>query len=174
MVLWEQRPLQGNLPPRICVVDRGGGIYTYDSVTRDWVIETVYVPHHYANLNFGGAAFPLSATGVVGVVPIGTEETFYIYSVEAIMEVSSTNDASNFWTLAVRKPDGTAIGQSTTEADAADTVLRKVITVTEISPNPVSPSTAAFLIFKAEKTGSPGDLLYCELIVKVLDVISPA
>ena len=157
------------------MIDRGGGIYTYDPGERDWVVETVYVPHHYANLNYPGATeFPLNATATVAVLPVGTGETFWIYSVEAIMEVSTTNSGSDFWSLAVRKPNGTPLGQVTTENDDPDTVLRKIITVTGISPNPVSAGDIAFLNIKAEATGTPGNLLYCELIVKVLDVISPA
>jgi hypothetical protein len=171
MVLWDNRPLHGVLPPRICVVDRSGGIYVPNSAGTDWTLESVYSEPHYAALNRGDAVFPLSATAIVAEIPTELAGSFYLYSLEVVMEVSITNDSSNCWAVSVRKQNGDSVGQVSTMNGDPDTVQRLTIAEASFTVNPISTTTTPVLLIKAEKVGTPGDLLYCYLVVKVRNVL---
>jgi hypothetical protein len=156
------------------VVDRAGGIYTFDTATGDWVVESLYVPSRVVPLQWLDVVFPLSASQDIAHLPIGTDDDFYLVDLEFCLEVGGTNGAPNDWQLDLRTQAGDLVCQFITEDDDPDTTLRYRFTTGDLNISRFNVGVTNYLRFMLGKNSSPGDIVHLEIVARVLDVFSPA
>ncbi|HLB31078.1 MAG TPA: hypothetical protein VJN91_06075, partial [Gammaproteobacteria bacterium] len=117
-----------------------------------------YIPFALTRLS----SFPQSANGLSFEATIDVATTIKRWV--QTWYVQTTNNASNYWTIALQEIDGTAIASFDTSAGSANVWTRR-----DSGEMSVSITTADMgLRINATKTGSPGDLFLAGPAVYVL------
>lgn len=101
----------------------------------------------------GETAIPLTTSGaVLGRAALRRDYTLYLTSVAIAYNVLTTNNGSNYWTIAIKNDAGSSLGSVSTAAATAGTFTAAALTIN-------ATTTSLFLYADATKTaGAPGNI----------------
>lgn len=145
-------PASGDL----CFRTDRGILYFYDG-TR-WLSVQLYQTH----ISVQTALAPYSAGGSSGQFGVAFAGVWDLWLEDFITNsaVITTNDGSNYWTIAVtREPSGTSLASYTTAADAVNTNVKHVVAIDALHG-----TSDGYFSCNPGKTGAPG-VLYMQASV---------
>lgn len=114
--------------------------------------------HEYALPTPAYPPFPQPYSGAAGnpiaLVPLRNDFAWFVGVVKSYTTVATTNDASNYWTFALRTNTGTTLNTYSTQSLAPNSNINSQVAV-----NTVVPVSAEYLlVVVATKVGAPGAL----------------
>ncbi len=125
-----------------------GWLCYYDGARWLTVHEYEAVLHWYQGITLPYAAGAANATLLL--LPLRTDRNYYYTRGKVYMEVATTNNGSNYWTMAL-VINATTVWSFNTSADSAGTGLNKEDSTASVA------TTGNFAQFKTSaKTGTPG------------------